>query len=86
MLGLIVILNSIIRINQIYFTTEKLSTFRDKDLWIYTSEEELIELEEMGWVKEKISYLHFPTSKIGLSFFIPEKRKKMVAKKYLIKI
>ncbi len=73
-------------INQIYFTTEKLSTFRDKDLWIYTSEEELIELEEIGWVKEKISYLHFPTSKIGLSFFIPEKRKKMVAKKYLIKI
>ena len=62
------------------------SSFRDKDLWIYTSEEELIELEEMGWVKEKISYLHFPTSKIGLSFFIPEKRKKMVAKKYLIKI
>jgi 4-amino-4-deoxy-L-arabinose transferase-like glycosyltransferase len=73
-------------INEICFTIEELSKYRNQDLWVYTSELELLDLENKGWVKEKIAYQHFPTSKINLSFFIPSKRELMVTNKYLVKI
>jgi 4-amino-4-deoxy-L-arabinose transferase-like glycosyltransferase len=73
-------------INEMCFTLDQLSKYRNKDLWVYTSESELLDLESKGWVKEKIAYEHFPTSKINISFFIPSKRKLIVTNKYLIKI
>ena len=73
-------------INEICFTIEELSKYRNQDLWVYTSEIELLDLENKGWIKEKIAYQHFPTSKINLSFFIPSKRELMVTNKYLVKI
>ena len=73
-------------INQICFSIDELSKYRNKNLWIYTSETELLELENKKWVKEKIAYEHFPTSKINISFFIPIKRKLITSKKFLVKI
>ena len=73
-------------INQICFTIDELSKYRNQDLWIYTSEIELLDLEGKGWVKEKIAYDHFPTSKINFSFFIPSEREIIVTNKYLVKI
>ena len=46
----------------------------------------MLKLKKHGWIKEKITYDYIATSKINISFFIPEKRKKIVEKKYLIKI
>ena len=73
-------------INQICFSIDELSKYRNKNLWIYTSEIELLELENKKWIKEKIAYEHFPTSKINISFFIPSKRKLITSKKFLVKI
>ncbi|MBG15651.1 MAG: hypothetical protein CL853_04790 [Crocinitomicaceae bacterium] len=73
-------------INEMYFTLEQLEDFRNKNLWVYTSEKEMLKLKKHGWIKEKITYDYIATSKINISFFIPEKRKKIVEKKYLIKI
>ena len=69
-----------------YFNLEQLEDFRNKNLWVYTSEKEMVQLKKHGWIKEKIAYDYIATSKINISFFIPEKRKKIVEKKYLIKI
>ena len=44
------------------------------------------ELNDKGWIKEKIVYDYIATSKINFSFFIPDEREKIIEKKYLIKI
>ena len=54
--------------------------------WLPTSVKEMKELEKKGWIKEVKKFNHINTSKIGLNFFIPEKRNEMVEYKYLIKI
>ena len=73
-------------LNKIKFIPKHLSTYIGKDYWIYTSEKEMKELQKKGWVKEVKKFDHINTSKIGLNFFIPEKRNEMVEYKYLIKI
>ena len=65
---------------------KKLESFKNKGYWIYTSEKEMKELNDKGWIKEKIVYDYIATSKINFSFFMPNERKKIVEKKYLIKI
>ena len=45
-------------INQICFSIDELSKYRNKNLWIYTSEIELLELENKKWIKEKNELLN----------------------------
>ena len=73
-------------INEMYFSLKKLESFKNKGYWIYTSEKEMKELNDKGWIKEKIVYDYIATSKINFSFFIPDEREKIIEKKYLIKI
>ena len=73
-------------INKMKFKPKDLIPYKDQDYWIYTSENEMIELKKLGWIKEIKKYKHILTSRIGLDFFVPYKRNIMIENKYLIKI
>ena len=73
-------------INKMKFKIKQLKPYQNQNYWIYTSENEMNELNKLGWVREIIKYKHINTSRINVNFFIPYKRNQMIENKYLIKI
>ncbi len=72
--------------NKMIFKISRLKKYKNKNYWIYTSEDEMIELKNLKWIKKIKKYNHIYTSRINLNFFNPEKRSEMIENKYLIKI
>ena len=74
------------KLNKIIYKQKDLIPFKGKNYWIYTSEMEMLQLKNKGWIKEIKKIKHVYTSRININFFLPEKRNKTIENKYLIKI